>query len=474
MSFFAKHKRIFIISLLGSAMLSPILSSCGSSGGDTTAGIGGTGITQGEITAFGSIFVNGIEFDTDNSAFEVDGNNTTASQANLAVGMIVTIRGDVDVSGISGTAASVEYDDKIEGPVLTITPTGDGQKSLSIFNKTVVVGEISTRFDNTSFADIKVNDIVEISGFDTSATDINATFVKKTGVFPVDNQIELKGTITDFSGSIFKIAGININFDTQTVIDVPNGTLSDGLFVEVKGELQTLTSVLAREIELEDGDFENGEAVSLQGVISLFNSMDNFFVSGQIVDASGANLLPATAILANGVNIEVEGSIVNGVLVANEVELREGSAKIKAFVTAVDLVNSRIEFQFPPTPGSIFVTTNLQTQFEDAAPDVTNFSLSQLMPNEYVKIEGIENGSEIIASQVKRLNSAGEDTVIQGSVTDFTANTGITILGLNFAINGSESYEPANLASTIETGDIVELEDSNPANGIIDKIELEI
>ena len=225
MSFFAKHKRIFFISLLSGMMLSPILSSCGSSGGDTTAGIGGTGITQGEITAFGSIFVNGIEFDTDNSAFEVDGNNTTASQANLAVGMIVTIRGDVDVSGISGTAASVEYDDKIEGPVLTITATGDGQKSLSIFNKTVVVGEISTRFDNTSFADIKVNDIVEISGFDTSATDINATFVKKTGVFPVDNQIELKGTITDFSGSIFKIAGININFDTQTVIDVPNGTL---------------------------------------------------------------------------------------------------------------------------------------------------------------------------------------------------------------------------------------------------------
>lgn len=473
MNFFAKHKRIFIISLLGSAMLSPLLSSCG--GGTTVAGIGGTGITQGEITAFGSIFVNGIEFDTNTSQFEVDGNINT-DQANLSIGMVVTVRGDVDSNGITGTAVSVKYDDEIQGPVAMITAAVNGQRTLTVFNKTVIIDDTSTKFDNTSFASIAVNDIIEISGFDTSATDIDATFVKKTGVYPTDTAIELKGTISGLSVTSFTLAGITINYDINTEIDVPGGSLSDGLFVEVGGDLQTLTTVLAKEIELEDDSFDDGDEVSLQGVISLFNGLADFTVAGQAVDANAnpAILFPANATLADGVNVEVEGKIVNGVLIADEVELREGSAGIKAFVTQIDLVNSRIEFQFPPTTGSIFVTTNLQTQFEDGAMGVTNFSLSQLMPGEFVKIVGFENGSEIIASRVKRLNPTGENTEIQGSVGSFTANSSITILGLNFSIDGSENYEPITLPTTIKMGDIVELEDTDPANGVIDKIELEI
>ncbi len=47
-----------------------ILNACGSGGGsDTTAGIGGTGIAVGKITGFGSVYVNGDRFTTDNSTF---------------------------------------------------------------------------------------------------------------------------------------------------------------------------------------------------------------------------------------------------------------------------------------------------------------------------------------------------------------------------------------------------------------------
>ena len=47
----------FICLLAGSL----VLNGCGgsSSGSDTTAGIGGTGIAVGKITDFGSVFVNG-------------------------------------------------------------------------------------------------------------------------------------------------------------------------------------------------------------------------------------------------------------------------------------------------------------------------------------------------------------------------------------------------------------------------------
>ena len=53
-----------------------LLISCDSGGGGMTAGggIGGTGIiSSGTITAFGSIVVNGTEFDTSNAAIIVNG-----------------------------------------------------------------------------------------------------------------------------------------------------------------------------------------------------------------------------------------------------------------------------------------------------------------------------------------------------------------------------------------------------------------
>ncbi len=480
MNLFAIHKQFFITSLLGCLMISPLLSSCGDSGGDTIAGIGGTGITQGEITAFGSIFVNGIEFDTDNSQFEVDG-NTNLGQNDLAIGMVVKIQGKIDNSGITGTATSVKYDDEIQGPIAAIPSlvagSGDTRKILSIFNKTIIIDETSTRYDGTSFDTISKNDIVEISGFDTS-TDINATYVKKTGELALGtSEVELKGTISNLSLTTqsFLLSGVNISYTNLTNIDVTGDILSNGLFVEVEGVLQTATEILANEIEEEDESFEDGDEISLQGIVASFvNLSSDFMVGNQPVNASGATFSPLDAVLENGINIELEGNIVNGVLIADEVELREGSVEIKALVTQVDLDNSRIEFQFLSTTGSIFVTTDLQTLFEDEATGDPDFSLSQLMPAEFVKIEGIENGSDIFASQITRLDATGEDTEIQGSVGGFTENSSITILGLDFAINGSEDYEPPNLPSIIKLGDIVELVDTDPIDGTIDKIKLDI
>ena len=465
------YKRILILGLFTVIGMGPILTSCGSDTGPT-AGIGGTGITQGEITAFGSIFVNGIEFETDDSQFEVDG-NSTANQSNLSIGMVVTIKGKINSDGLTGTADSVDYDDEVQGPVAAITGPVDGQRTISIFNKSVTIDETSTSYKDTNFADIAQNDIVEISGFSTSATGITATFVKKTGTFPADTEIELRGTISELSTSNFKLAGITIDTDNDTEIDVPGGNLSDGLFVEVHGDLQSsLTSVLAREIEFEDDDFEDGSELSLQGVISDFNSIADFEVGSQTVDASTATLSPASAILQDGVQIEVEGEIVGGVLIAEEIELQEGSVELKAAVSAVDMTNNQMQFQFPPTSGSILVTIDNQTQFEDEFSDVQNFSLADISPADFIQVEGFENGSGVIASEVKRLDPGDEDTQIQGSVSAYSQSTSITILGLTFMFDGNEDYEPGGLDSSITTGDIIELVDeNNPADGIIDKIK---
>ena len=469
MKFLAHYKRLFIITFFSCVVMSPLLTSCG--GDTTTAGIGGTGITQGKITGFGSIFVNGIEFDTNQSQFIVDG-DATLNEDDLAIGMVVNITGSVSNDGLEGTAVNVEYDDEVQGPVENITIAVNGQRSFDIFDKTITIDESTTSFDKTDFTTIKDNDIVEISGFTTSTTGIEATFVKKTGDITGGNaEVEIKGTIEKLSltQNTFELTGtgIIISIDSETEVEVPGGVLSNGLFVEVEGDFQNATSILAKEIEIEDEGFEDGNDISLQGVISNFVSISDFTINGQTVDASNALLSPANTQLANGTNVEVGGNIVDGVLNADEVELREGEVKIKATVFGVNLNDKQIEFTFPPTPGSILVTTDNQTEFEDETGGSIPFSLSQVKPGDFIKIEGIDTESQIIANQVRRLNPAGVE--VQGEVEFFTGTTSIdsiTLFGVTFEVDTGVVNPGLNI------GDIVEIKDDD-ADGKIDQIELE-
>ena len=54
----------------GIAAVLVAIGGCGGGGSSNVAGIGGTGkIASGTITGFGSIFVNGIEYEIDNALF---------------------------------------------------------------------------------------------------------------------------------------------------------------------------------------------------------------------------------------------------------------------------------------------------------------------------------------------------------------------------------------------------------------------
>lgn len=247
---------------LATLLCSSLLVSCGDP--LTTAGIGGTGITSGELTSFGSVFVNGVEFNTDNSQFEVDGSIFTtqfdAMQAGLAVGMVIRIRGSIDDNGLTGTAESIEYDDQIQGPVealpTEVTGSGGSQKLITIFGKEIIIDQVSTSFIGTNFDTLAMNDLVEVSGFHAPDSSIHATFVEWQGTLPGSTQVELKGIISSFSSTSLTLSGtfsgITINIDPDTIIDVPGGVLSTGLFVEVEGIYQDSTTIDATEIELEE------------------------------------------------------------------------------------------------------------------------------------------------------------------------------------------------------------------------------
>ena len=437
------------------------------------SGIGGTGIAYGKITGFGSVFVNGREFNTDTSNFLVDG--AIADLDALRLGMVITLKAETSNGVFTGKAFDVIYDDELEGPVAvgSIQTIGATRKSFIVFGKTIVIDETSTQFEGSSFAGLLEDDLVEISGFHVTDNLIRATYVRKTGVLDLGtSEVELRGLVKNLGagGQGFQIDGVSISLDGNTEIDF---VLEEDLLVEVRGIINSATAVYAERIEIEDEVFgSNVNGVSLQGVISGFTgNLSSFLVNGQQVNASQASLFPANAVnlLVDGLNVEVEGDIVNNVLIAEELEIREGEAKLRSYV--FDKSGDQFRLRFPPPLGMVTIKVNTQTLFKDEAGASPNpaFSLADLASDDFVRVEGIEINDIVTASIVKRRDAGNIE--IEGEVDAYSAGSSIVIFGLVYGLSGSTTYSPSS--PDIDIGDIVEIEDDIPflGDGIADQVE---
>jgi hypothetical protein len=68
---------------------------------------------------------------------------------------------------------------------------------------------------------------------------------------------------------------------------------------------------------------EDKDEAEVEGIITTFTSTASFSVNGLPVNASNAAFPDGTAGVVLGARVEVEGAIVNGVLVASKVELED-------------------------------------------------------------------------------------------------------------------------------------------------------
>src|SRR6185369_10065983 len=103
-----------------------VLTACGGGGSaaPTPGGAATPGVSKGVITAFGSIFVNGIEFKTANANLNLPDDPTlstklgateTEIQGKLKIGMVVSVRGTFDDK--NGTATEIEFRDNLEAKI---------------------------------------------------------------------------------------------------------------------------------------------------------------------------------------------------------------------------------------------------------------------------------------------------------------------------------------------------------------------
>lgn len=439
------------------------LGACG--GGSTDlAGIGGTGITAtGQITGFGSIFVNGVEYEIKPGA-TIMVNGAPAQESDLRLGMIVTLSGTLNADGVTGTVDKVVYESEIEGPITAIDPGGPDPdnkiKTLVILGRTVIIDAISTSFgddsdpsNNYSFSTIAVNDVVEVSGYITDSNGtLHATRIEKEAEHtPGDNTtVEVKGTVTDFGSQTnsFILDGVlTVNFDPATTdMQALTNGINIGEPVEVEGTFSDATTISATRIKPDDSGLpDDAEQAETEGLITDYISSSNFKVNGQQVDASGAQLQPAGATLQNGVFVEVEGPLVSGTLEATQVEVRNSNIEIEAYVSGTP-ANNTVRLQIT---GNDFITiavdANLTQMEEDESGAPLTFAA--LNDGDFLKVEAYKNSDgDIVATQIKRLTSSEIELVLKAPLNsgDWTLNGGklsVTLLGITFSSGSGTDFE---------------------------------
>jgi hypothetical protein len=457
-----------------------VVVACGGSsgGGDVTL----SGITaSGTITGFGSIFVNGIEFETGAANVSIDDN--PGIESDLQLGMVVTVSGSVNSDGRTGTATTVTFDDEVQGPIATVPvdPTGDGLVlQFTVLGVTVVADRTSTVFDDgVSFATLAQGDFVEVSGFIGQGGLLNATRIEGKGAFtPGISEIEIKGLASNVVGITFSLGSFSVDTSGADLSGVPGGVVTTGMEVEVKGTL-TGTSIAASRVKQEDDLFAaNVDKVSLEGIITSYVNDGNFQISGQQVDASSALFSPANLVLANGIEVEVEGPVVNGVLVAIKAEARGGNIKIAARVLSVGQNSLTLQFN----GGTVDVVVDSQTSLRDDLGIFDPYALGNVVATDFLEISGSINGNGIITAEEIRRDNASDD-ILQGPA-DSCIGTTLAVLGIDFTLqDGLTTYQDqldnpianaANFCAAVNASSLfVKVRDDLSPNGIADEAELE-
>jgi len=478
------------------------LAGCGGGGGGSSnGGLAGSnqinGVAVGRITGFGSVFVNGVEFETNRASFDVRGASASGDGA-LSVGMVVRVKGSHDDHG-HGTATEVRYDAEIEGPVsdVAVDAADATMKHFKIFGQDVLANA-TTVFKAEgggayAFADLATGDHVEVSG-DFDGTTLIASFIEKKSA--TDTTFEVKGTVSGLSGSMFVLTlagGSTLNVTLAAGASVPAG-LADGSFVELHGTLPDAmqpTEFLASRVQIEDDDDFDGHGrdehedhADLGGVLALDGTV--WSIRGTpLTFSSSTQYRPSTlaAAIADGsaagLRVHVRGAIVDGVLTVDRIRADgradgKGDLKLEGFVSAVTsdatAGTTTIKMSFTPATGTIDVIVDAQTLLMNDEHS-GGVDLTSLQPDvSFISVRGhLDSAGAFVAGALHVEDHPGEYEV-SGPVDTggFVAGVSISVLGVKFSVDsGTELHGgmPTDMA-------FAEVKDMD-RDGFADEVELE-
>jgi hypothetical protein len=424
----------FLRSAFLAALAASVVAACGGGTGGTGATNPPAAVSQGVITAKGSIFVNGIEFSTTGASVKIDDNPPVVDDTLLKEGMVVKVLGIRDDVTRKGTATQVEARDILEGTIAAV-----GANTITVMGQVVKIEDNVTRLNDDNNqktfaqANFQPNDIVEVHGFADDLGGIRASRVVKK----LSGEFEAKGFVNALTATSFNLS-LTPNGATVLTVNFGGGVLptgtANGSFVEVKSNATPVAgAITASLIHLEDKLGVSGDDVEVEGIVTS-GTVADFIVNGQRVITNPSTLfiggLPGD--FAVGVRLEAEGPLdANGSIVAEKIQF-ESDIRIEGDASSV-------------------IATSLSVLGRSVAINqFTRIDNGPVGNTDHVEVRAIldRNGNLIATRIIKQ--SASTKAFLQGPVTAANGTAGtLTILGTAIVSDGNTEWRASSTSTEL-------------------------
>jgi len=435
-----------IIPSVLAATLAALIVACGGGGSGSSMSNLTPVLATGTITGFGSIYVNGVHFQT--SSATIRKNGQTVAESQLAVGEVARVKGQKNDTDDTGAAETIDVDESVVGPIAAIDTTNS---VVTVLGQTVKINtgtSFSMNIQPADLSGLKVGDTIRVSGLIDSSGNIVASRIELNGA---SAPLQVLGTVSglDTTAHTFKINALVVNYSSANLTGFAGGQPSDGDLVEVQGTMfdattMTLTATHVARQQSEQEEAGESSEVEREGLITRFVSATDFDVDGKPVTTTSSTMYRngTAADLALNAKVEVEGTLnSSNVLVASVVAFHHnGRIELESTATAVDATAGTL------TVLGVQITVTSTTRFEDkSSTEMEKFNLSNIMVGDTVDVRGFESpagSGKVVATRIEREPASTTVTVsgpfTAGTSPDFTV-LGITIDASSATIKGQGS-----------------------------------
>ena len=415
-----------------------LLSACDGGGLQLANGVGGTGITVGRLTGFGSMYVNGIKFNTDAATFIRDGVGSK-SQGDFSTGEIVKINGTIDSNKITGTANEVIFTDLLEG---VVTKVASG-KTFEVLGQAIRTDNLTVLHGFNKLSDLKLDNVLEVSGFSINNEILASSLKLISEDYVAGSTLELEGLISNLNKSTqtFSINNINIDYSLAEFMGVNAMDISNEQYVIVSAEENinngTLSAVL---VTLNDDELEANADYEIEGFVTQFVSSTSFELDGFPIISSASTTYRngAAADISMDSHLIITGTVNNqGDLVAQNINILNADTDVllEATIESIDLPNQMIMLL-----GQTVNINSFTLISDEAVENNHSIALADFSIGDSVYVSGREVEGDFLADRLSKISPISM-SYLSGGASSIDRNLQeLTLFGLQVMSDGSTVY----------------------------------
>ncbi len=437
-------------------------------------------IKSGIVTGFGSIYVDGQRFLSDNAQFTVNGQEGQSIDS-LKVGMKISMGVQYSDDDQSPHLTHVLYDNDIEG---VITAIDRNNKRIDVAGTTVFYNDLTHFIDVTEMS-LSVDDRIEVSGYINGNSVFIATYIEIDDDLQNNDSEYTSGIVSnlDTAQQTFTLQSLIVDYSAASVSAFGNGD-------KVKVEGNIIDGVfIASEVEITDEWYESELSensitrVELEGIVSAFDQ------SAMRITINGLTYTLAPNVEFEGRQtiqpndfVEVYIDPANNQVTKIEVKEQhlETDGKVKGLVEAIDANNQTITVN-----GQTYLFTTM-TRVED--DDDKYFHFTSLNLNDAVEIAYVVDAdSNYVIQRIEREDQSEyiETWELESRIYELdVATRTLTVNGLSVELTNDIRFVINDQVTNIEhfmtvaaqqASSKIEVEGAFNATGafIVEKVELE-